>query len=78
MSRSKTTLYSKVHRISLAESERDLLPFFEALDKLPAGRRNAALFAAIRNGQGAAQAELARTESVKTSKAIDALLDEFE
>jgi hypothetical protein len=71
-------IYSKVQRISLSETERDLLPFFEALDQLPAGRRNAALFAAIRNGQGAAQAELTRTESVKASQAIAALLDEFE
>jgi hypothetical protein len=74
----KRILYSRVHRISLGESERDLLPFFEALDKLPAGKRSAALFAAIRGGQGAAEQALTRTESGKTSRAIDALLDAFE
>ena len=71
-------IYSKVQRISLSETERDLLPFFEALDQLPAGRRNAALFAAIRNGQGAAEKELGRIESSRSSRVIDALLDAFE
>ena len=71
-------IYSKVQRISLSEAERDLLPFFEALDKLPVGRRNAALFAAIRGGQGAAAKELGRIESSRSSRVIDALLDTFE
>ena len=76
--RQQTVIYSHVQRISLTEAERDLLPFFEALDQLPPDRRRAALFAAIRNGQGAAQPELARTESGKAGRAIDALLDAFE
>lgn len=71
-------IYSKVHRVSLTEAERDLLPFFEAIDQMPPDRRRAALFAAIRGGQGAAQPELARTESGKAGRAIDALLDAFE
>jgi len=76
--RQKTVIYSRVHRISLTEAERDLLPFFEALDQLPTDRQRDALFAAIRNGQGAAQPELARTESGRAGRAIDALLDAFE
>ncbi len=67
-----------MQRISLTEAERDLLPFFEAIDQMPPDRRRAALFAAIRGGQGAAQTELARTESGKAGRAIDALLDAFE
>lgn len=71
-------IYSHVQRISLTEAERDLLPFFEAIDQMPPDRRRAALFAAIRGGQGAARPELARTESGKAGRAIDALLDAFE
>jgi len=37
-------------RVSLTSSDADLLPFFEGLERLPAGRRNAALLAAIRGG----------------------------
>lgn len=73
----KVTLYSRVHRISLGLNDRDLLPFFQGLDQLPVGRRNAALLAAIRGGQSAAQVELDRTESRRASRAIDALLDDW-
>ena len=73
----KQTLYSRVHRISLGSNDRDLLPFFQGLDQLPVGRRNAALLAAIRGGQAAAQAELTRSESRRTSQAIDALLGDW-
>ncbi len=76
--RQKTVIYSKVHRISLTEVERDLMPFFEALDQLPPDRRSEALFAAIRNGQGAAKSELAQTESGKAGRAIDALIGAFD
>jgi len=73
----KVTLYSRVHRISLGSGDRDLLPFFQGLEQLPAGRRNAALLAAIRGGQAAAQVELTRSESRRASQTIDALLDEW-
>ena len=73
----KQTLYSRVHRISLGAGDRDLLPFFQGLDQLPVGRRNAALLAAIRGGQAAAQTELTRSESRRTSQAIDALLGDW-
>ena len=71
------TLYSRAHRISLYQGDRDLLPFFTALDKLPADRRNAALLAAIRGGQSAAQSEIERKESKRTSRALDALLGDL-
>ncbi len=74
----KATLYSRVLRISLRSADRDLLPFFQDLERLPPGRRNAALLAAIRGGQAAAQPELARTESQRASRTIDALLSAFE
>ena len=73
----KVTLYSRVHRISRSSNDRDLLPFFQGLDQLPVGRRNAALLAAIRGGQAAAQVELTRSESRRASQTIDALLDEW-
>ena len=72
-----TVIYSRVHRIALSQVDRDLLPFFTALDKLPPGRRNAALLAAIRGGQSAAQSEIERKESKRTTQKIDALLDDL-
>lgn len=74
----RKTIYSRVHRISLGQPDRDLLPFFQGLDQLPAGRRNAALLAAIRGGQAAAQVELTRSESRRASQTITALLNDFE
>ena len=44
-------LYNQVHRIVVTDEFRDLLPFFEQLQTLPRGRRNAALLTAIRGGQ---------------------------
>ena len=73
----RKTIYSRVHRISLGQPDRDLLPFFQGLDQLPVGRRNATLLAAIRGGQAAAQVELTRSESRRASQTIDALLDEW-
>ena len=73
----KQTIYSRVHRISLGAADRDLLPFFQSLDQLPAGRRNAALLSAIRGGQTAAQVVLnAPPESQRASRAIDAFLND--
>lgn len=73
----KRTIYSRVHRISLTPADRDLLVFFQRLDQLPAGRRNAALLAAIRGGQNAVQVALhAPLESKRASQAIDAFLDD--
>jgi len=50
----KRTIFSRVVRVSLSPSDADLLPFFEGLDKLPVGKRNRALLAAIRGGAEAA------------------------
>ena len=72
-----TVIYSRVYRIALSQIDRDLLPFFTALGKLPPGRRNAALLAAIRGGQSAAQSEIGRKESKRTSQKLDALLDDL-
>ena len=72
-----TVIYSRVYRIALSQVDRDLLAFFTALDKLPPGRRNAALLAAIRGGQSAAQSEIERKESKRTSRALDALLGDL-
>ena len=72
------TLLNRVYRIRLLTGDRDLLPFFQQIEALPRGRRNAALLAAIRGGQSAAQAEIARRESHRASQAIDHLLSAFE
>jgi hypothetical protein len=45
---------SRVVRVSLGPMDTDLVGFFEGLDRLPKGRRNAALLAAIRGGAGEA------------------------
>jgi hypothetical protein len=50
----KRTIFSWVTRLSLGPGDADLLPFFEGLKKLPAGKRNRALLAAIRGGAEAA------------------------
>jgi hypothetical protein len=76
--RSRKLIFSRAYRISLGSQDSDLLPFFEELDKLPAGRRNAALLAAIRGGSSAGQAVMARNESKKTAQAIDAILNTFD
>jgi hypothetical protein len=55
--RPRKLLYNKVHRIRVTSEFRDLLPFFQMLDKLPADRRNAALLSAIRGGAASAQKE---------------------
>ena len=39
--RPRQLLYNKVHRIRVTTEFRDLLPFFQVLDKLPKDRRNA-------------------------------------
>lgn len=73
----KQTIYSRVHRISLTPADRDLLPFFQRLDQLPAGRRNTALLAAIRGGQSVADIAFhAPRESKRASQAIDAFLED--
>ena len=72
------TLLNRVYRIRLLTGDQDLLPFFQQLETLPRGRRNAALLAAIRGGQSAAQQELTRRESQRASQAIDHLLSAFE
>jgi hypothetical protein len=46
----KRIIFSRVVRLSLGPGDADLLPFFEGLERLPAGRRNAAMLAAIRGG----------------------------
>jgi len=55
----KRIIFSQVARISLGPADVDLLPFFEGLKKLPVGKRNAALLAAIRGGAEAASKLLA-------------------
>ena len=55
----KRIILSRVMRVSLTSSDADLLPFFEGLERLPAGKRNAALLAAIRGGAAAAGQMLA-------------------
>jgi len=70
--------YNQVHRIVVTDEFSDLLPFFEKLQMLPRGRRNAALLAAIRGGQTAAQVVLdAPKESKRASQAIEAFLDDL-
>jgi len=46
----KRIIFSRVVRVSLGPGDADLLSFFEGLDKLRPGMRNAALLAAIRGG----------------------------
>ena len=73
----KRVIFSLALRVSLSAAHRDLLPFFQQLAVLPANRRSDALLAAIRGGQAAAQVELTRSESRRTSQAIDALLGDW-
>jgi hypothetical protein len=74
----KRRVYSRVYRISLGQKDADLVPFFEQLDKLPAGRRNSALLAAIRGGAAAGQDVVSRsTESTRVASALDALVNEW-
>ncbi len=75
----KTLLYNRVHRIRVTPGFRDLLPFFQELDKLPSDRRNEALLAAIRGGAATAQQEvMSRKTSAKAAKAIDAIMGAFD
>ena len=68
-------LYNQVHRIVVTDEFRDLLPFFEQLQTLPRGRRNAALLTAIRGGQTAVQVALETPkESKRASQVIEAFL----
>ena len=73
-------LYSKVHRISLTHTDRDLLPFFEALDKLPKDRRNTTLLAAIRGGAASAQKEAQQhgKTSARTQKMLADIAGAFD
>jgi hypothetical protein len=71
-------VFSRVYRISLGPADRDLLPFFEALDRLPPGRRSVALLAAIRGGAAAGQREIDRKESASAARTITVLLADFE
>ena len=72
--RSKQTLYSKVYRVNLGPKDRDLLPFFQSLDQLPADRRNATLLSAIRGGAASAQKE-AQAHGKTSAKAQRMLAD---
>jgi hypothetical protein len=55
----KRIIFSRVMRISLGPNDIDLLQFFEGLDKLPTGKRNAVLLSAIRVGTEIASKMLA-------------------
>ena len=55
----KRIIFSWVTRLSLGPGDVDLLPFFEGVKKLPAGKRNRALLVAIRGGAEAAGKMLA-------------------
>jgi hypothetical protein len=74
----RTLLYNRVHRIRVTQGFRDLLPFFQELDKLPPDRRNEALLTAIRGGAATAQKEMARTTSARAAKAIEAIASMFD
>lgn len=75
----RTLLYNRVHRIRVTQGFRDLLPFFQELDKLPPDRRNEALLTAIRGGAATAQKEvMAQKGSAKAAKAIDAITGMFD
>lgn len=76
----KTLLYNKVHRIRVTSEFRDLLPFFQALDRLPADRRNATLLAAIRGGAASAQqaAQAQGKTSAKMAKLFDDIASAFD
>lgn len=76
--RSKKFIFSRAYRISLASQDADLLPFFQGLDKMPPGRRNAVLLAAIRGGAISAQQVMSRNQSCKVTQAIDAFLTAFD
>lgn len=71
-------MFSRVYRISIDPADRDLLPFFEALNRLPPGRRSVALLAAIRGGAAAGQREIDRKESAGAAHTIARLLADFE
>jgi len=75
--RIKRSIYSKVIRIQLTEKRRPLLAFFEALDKLPRGKRDDVLLDAIQHGAAKAQETMSRKESAKVERVIDTLLDGF-
>ncbi len=75
--RLKRAIFSRAYRITLGSQDIDLMPFFKELEKLPANRRKAALLAAIRGGAIAAQPVLAKSESEKASRTIDAILSTF-
>ena len=78
--RFKKRIYNRVFRIALTGSDRDLLPFFQTLDKLPADRRNAALLSAIRGGAASAQKEAQAhgKTSAKMAKLFDDIASAFD
>ena len=70
----KRTIFSWVTRLSLGPNDVDLLPFFEGVQKLPAGRRNAAMLAAIRGGTEAAGRLLASEDEELAESAGEFLM----
>ena len=59
----RRVVFSWVTRVSLTSSDADLMPFFEGIKRLPAGKRNAALLAAIRGGAASAGQMLAMEDA---------------
>ena len=76
--RAPNTIFSRVWRLSLTREFSDLLPLFQELERLPRGRRNAALLAALRGGTAAAHNMIAQKENRRSARAVDSMLSMFD